>query len=162
MFKGRGRLIGWLKVAQQSTSSINGDYVAWVKMPGPDKLYPDGFANVILQPTGSTYVRTSPALSFTNGVAAFSGGDLFSDQTPIWDFVKVLLPRPGAFVAEEGSENLKLSLSGGNGVVSGRFTDVVTGQRAPIKGVVLQQQNYLRGYFISTNSCGSFTLTRGS
>lgn len=74
MFKGRGRLIGWLRVSPQSNSSIQSDAVGWVKNPGPDKLYPDGF-NLLLQPTGSRYNRPSSGsvLSFTNGVAAFSG-----------------------------------------------------------------------------------------
>jgi hypothetical protein len=162
MFKGRGRLIGWLRVFNGNNESIHGDAVAWVKMPGPDKTYPDGFANVILQPTGSTYVRTSPPFAFTNAVAAFTGGDLFSNNFAIWDFVKVLIPRPYTFVAEQGTENLKLSVNSANGVMSGQFIDVITGLKAPIKGVVLQKQKYARGYFISTNSSGSFTLTRGS
>jgi len=161
MFKGRGRLIGWLNVARHSTFSIAGDAVGWVKSPGPDKLYPDGFG-VTLQPTGSSYVRTLPGLSFTNGVVALSGGDLFSDDVPIWDFVKVLVPRPNAFVAEQGAESLKLDVKGSTGVVSGQFIDLVTGLKTPIKGVVLQQQGYAGGYFISTNSSGSFTLTRGT
>jgi hypothetical protein len=163
MFKGRGRLIGWLRVSAQTNGSIQSDSVAWVKTSGPDKLYPDGFS-LTLQPTGSSYVRPTfgSVLSLTNGVAAFSGGDLFSADVAIFDFVKVAVPRPNVFVAEEGVENVRLTVSQSKGVVSGRFVDIMTGRSTPIKGVVLQQQNYAQGFFISTNSSGAFTLTPGS
>jgi hypothetical protein len=162
MFKGRGRLIGWLGVSQQAGSSIQSDSVAWVKTAGSDKLYPNGFG-VTLQPTGSTYVRpvAGSVLSFTNGVAAFSGGDLFSADVAVWDFVRVLVPKPNAFVAEEAVENVRLSVDRGKGIISGRFVDIMTGLKTPIKGVVLQKQNYARGFFASTNSSGSFVLSPG-
>jgi hypothetical protein len=135
-----------------------------VKNAGPDKLYPNGFAALTLQPTGSTYVRplTGSVLPFTNAVAAFYAGDLFVNNAAVWDFVKVMIPKPNAFVPEESTENVKLSVSSGNGVMSGQFIDFVTGLKAPVKGVVLQQQNYARGYFTSTNTAGAFSLSKGT
>jgi hypothetical protein len=141
--------------------NIKADNVGWVKNPGPDKLYPEGFG-VILQPIGSTYVRTSPILSFTNSVASFTAGDLFFGDVAVWDFVKVLSPRTNVFRAEQSTENLKLTLNTSSGVMSGQFNDPLTGLKSPIKAVVLQRQGYARGYFISTNSSGSFTLTPGT
>src|SRR5882724_1413183 len=164
MFKGRGRLIGWLLVSQQAGSSIQSDGVAWVKDPGPDRLYPNGFANVMLQPTGSTFIRhtNTSVLSFTNGVAVFSAGDLFSDNFALFDFVKVLIPRQNTFVAEQSVENLRLTVNAGTGIMTGHFVDPVTGLTDPIKGIVLQQQNYARGFFLGTNAAGAFSLSPGT
>ena len=164
MFKGRGRLIGWLLVSQQAGSSIQSDGVAWVKAAGPDKSYPNGFANVMLQPTGSTFIRhtNTSVISFTNGVAVFSAGDLFSDNFALFDFVKVLIPHQNTFVAEQSVENLRLSVNAGTGIMTGHFVDPVTGLTDSIKGIVLQQQNYARGFFLGTNASGCFTLSPGT
>lgn len=80
----------------------------------------------------------------------------------VWDFVKVLMPKPNVFVAEESTEHVRLSMNAGNGIISGRFNDLTTGRSTPIKGVALQKQNYARGFFLSTNASGSFTLTPGT
>src|SRR6266436_5104790 len=164
MFKGRGRLIGWLLVSQQAGSSIQSDGVAWVKAAGPDKSYPNGFANVMLQPTGSTFIRhtNTSVISFTNGVAVFSAGDLFSDNFALFDFVKVLITHQNTFVAEQSVENLRLSVNAGTGIMTGHFVDPVTGLTDLIKGIVLQQQNYARGFFLGTNASGCFTLSPGT
>ena len=101
-------------------------------------------------------------LNFTNGVAAFYGGDLVSDQQAAWDFVRVILKPPAKFVAEEGAEGLTLTASKGTGVLSGSFIDIMTGLRAPVRGVVLQQQNTAQGFFLSTNAAGAFSIAPGT
>ena len=164
MFKGRGVLIGWLRVFHQANSSIQGNSVFWAKNPGPDKSYTNGFPALTLQASGSTYVRplTGSVLAFTNAVASFYAGDLFLDNAAVWDFVKVLVPKPNSFVAEESTDHVSLSVNSGTGVISGQFIDFITGLKTPVKGVVLQQQNAVPGYFTSTNTAGSFTLTKGT
>lgn len=160
--KGRGRLLGWLRVNRQGGSSIQGTNVFWLKGPGPDKLYPDGFT-VLLQPTGSSFTRptSSAVLASTNRIAAFSGGDLFFNNAPVWDFVKVALRSTCTFIAEPGTENLHLSANCANGLLTGQFTDFATGLHAPIRGILLQQQNLGSGFFLSTNSSGHFSLGVG-
>jgi hypothetical protein len=160
MYGGAGCMFGWLNVQPQAGSSIRGDSIYWVKLPASTKLYPGGIS-ATLRAQGSTYVVTPgvAVLPFVKGVAAFTGGDLFSQHLPVWDFVKVTRPGPASFfVAEPGAENLALSVNRANGVVSGGFVDFVTGRRASIKGIILQQQNLAPGYFLSTNSSGYFTL----
>ena len=93
-------------------------------------------------------------------MVALHGGDLFADGAVLWDFVQVVLRPPASFVAEEGTEDLKLSAGKSTGTITGQFRDIVTGLKAPIKGVVLQQQRIARGFFISTNSAGSFSMDR--
>jgi len=159
LYKGRGLLLGWLHVTSQAKSSIQGEAVFWLKTAGPDRYYPDGFLKT-LQAQGSTYNLTPGGglLSFTRGVAAFGGGDLFSQDLVIWDFVRVNQPRTNVFTAEQSFERLSLSLNRGNGMFSGRFVDLTTGLGAPIRAIVLQQQNTAPGFFLSTNTSGFFIL----
>jgi hypothetical protein len=148
---------------RQGAPSIIGTNIFWIKDPGPDKLYPEGIS-LPLTAVGSFY--TAPVknrvLNFTNGVAALYGGDLISDQQAAWDFVRVILKAPATFVAEDGAEALRVSADKGTGVVSGSFVDIMTGLRAPIRGVVLQQQNIVQGFFLSTNRAGAFSIAPGT
>jgi hypothetical protein len=105
-------------------------------------------------------VKSSPILSFTNGVAALSGGDLFFGDIPIWNFIKVVR-KSNSFTPEQSTDNLKLTVNS-SGIISGQFIDALTGMKAPIQGIALQNQGYFRGYFLSTNTCGAFTLTPGT
>ncbi len=160
--RGRGRVLGWM-LLRQGAPSIIGTNIFWIKDPGPDKLYPEGIS-LPLTAVGSFY--TAPVknrvLNFTNGVAALYGGDLISDQQAAWDFVRVTLKAPATFVAEDGAEGLRVSADKGTGVVSGSFVDIMTGLRAPIRGVVLQQQNIVQGFFLSTNRAGAFSIAPGT
>ena len=156
----RGRLIGWLAVNKQTASSITGGNVDWVKDPGADALYPQGFS-LVLRPAGSTYVPpspTKPLLSWTNGVAGFSGGDLSDPTSSTQDSVKVSLKAPATIHAEPGTEGLRLAVNRGNGFLSGSFFNIGSGERNPIQGVVLQQQKSAQGYFLGTDVAGAFSL----
>src|SRR5207244_13360578 len=66
--QGRGRLVGILRVVKQANSSIGGTSIVWVKGPGSDALYPDGFY-VTLEGVGSSYVPTlrEPLLGWSSG-----------------------------------------------------------------------------------------------
>ena len=161
LYKNRGCLVGWLTVGSASAGNIQGRPVSWIKHAFADKRYSGGFTNV-QQPKGSAYTgtRKTQVIPFTNGVAVVTGGDLLTTNgLPVWDFIKVSLPQTNRFVAEEGPEGLKLSVHVGSGVISGQFTDLMTGRRARIEGVVLQQQRSVLGYFLSTNSAGYFGIT---
>ena len=159
MLGSRAQLLGMLKFANQAGGNIRGGPMTWMKVPNAaDGYYPDGFY-LNLQPAGSTYVPTnSPILSFTNGVATFYGGDLFDGESAIWNFARVYLKPPLKLIPELGPENLTLTINKINGVINGSFTDLATGRRAPLLGVVLQQQKCGRGFFLSTNSAGGLTL----
>jgi hypothetical protein len=155
----RGRLLGMQRLKKQTSSSILGPGSIWVKDPGPDTLYPDGFY-LILNGIGSTFVSpaSQPIFAWTNGVISFHAGDLFTGDVAIWDFVPVALRPPARFVPDRSTENVNVSASAGNGAVSGSFRDPITDLKAQIRGVVLQQQKTARGFFISTNSAGAFGM----
>ncbi len=158
--KERGVLIGWLQIIKQSGSSIRGNTVAWVKDAGPDQLYPEGFG-ISLLPAGSIYAlpqASSSGLLISSGTVTFYGGDLVSDGSRVWDAIKVTWDGSSTFVGEESAEHIRLKLNKATGVLTGSFIHFVTGAKTPVRGVVLQQQNFGRGYFISSGASGSFTL----
>jgi hypothetical protein len=162
----RGCVIGWLTVTNNTGSSITGANVNWINDPGSDQFYPQGFS-IRLQAMGSTYVKPTvdpvvPVLQLTNGIAGFHGGDLSGQDSATWDYVKVVLKPPAAFRAEEGTEDVELSVTKANGLLTGSFINIATGLRTSIHGAVLQQQNSAHGYFLSTGSSGAFTLSPGS
>ncbi len=121
---------------------------------------------------GSTYTPLSPgdlALPFTEGVATFTGGDLYTNDanglTKIWDFSKVqysastrAFKQPGFGFHGSAPESVSLKIIPGNGQISGSFIDPITGQQALIKGVLLQEQGSALGYFLNANGSGYFAL----
>jgi hypothetical protein len=162
MNRERTRLFGWLRVQKQTSGNIRGTNVFWVKSPADtDKFYPGGF-KLALQPLGSTYApltnTETPILNASNWTAAVYGGDLFHGDLATWIVTRVWLRPPATLTAEPSYEKLKLSVSRSTGVMQGSFTDPVTGRRATIRGVVLQQLNSGRGFFTSTNTAGAFAL----
>lgn len=163
LYRGRGCLVGWLNVNVRAGSSIRGGALYWAKAAGPDKLYPDGFS-VALQGAGSTYSNqpaTNSVLPYTNCLAVFYGGDLASLGLAS-DQVRVFLTKPYTLVAEQAPENVHLPINRSTGVISGSFTDLATNLRTPLKAIILQQQQTAEGYFLSTNTSGSFSLVRNT
>lgn len=159
--KERGRVAGWVRVQKQTSGSISGGPVVWVKDPGPDSFYPDGFG-LLLQPMGSTFTKpiTNSILNFTNGVTSLYGGDLFSGNDPTWSFIRLSITPPTVLTPEKSPESLQLEVKAATGWIDGHFKDLVTGRRASIWGVVLQQQSMARGFFTSTNTAGAFAITK--
>jgi hypothetical protein len=170
MFKGRGMLIGWLHFAEDKSGNIDGFPVFWQKYPRQgDLYYPNGFT-ASLTAVGSAYSPSSKSsiLPFSTGVATFWGGDLFytpNGEASVWDFVKVLQPKKNLFVAEEGIENVKLTLAPATGLVTGQLIDY--NDQAPnhkqvtlFRGIVIQNQGYAAGYFLNSGKSGSFHLAK--
>jgi hypothetical protein len=161
LYKGRGLLAGWLNLPSQTNNTlIKGTAVSWLKPPIPGGSYPGGFA-ATLTPVGSKYAlptTSAPILRFGTAVLTFSGGDLLGEETAAWEFVRVQLRAPHSFIPEQSAAKVKFSVSKSNGSFTGSFVDFGTGLRAPFRGVVLQQQNYAAGFFLSTNSAGAVQL----
>jgi hypothetical protein len=123
-----------------------------------DQYYSNGF-HLPLEAVGSTFTRVGPVVPFNKGVVALTAGDLFSEDLAVWLFVQITQPRPNVLVAEKTTEMVKLSVGTGTGRVFGVFTDFMTGLRTPIRGIVLQEQNSVAGYFLSTDSSGYFWIS---
>lgn len=157
--KGRERVIGWLRVANQASSSVTGDNVVWTKEPGDQKMYPGGFY-ISLSAVGSTWPSDSTGkLSFNDGIASFFGGELFGSEFPAGDFVRVTAKEGRSFKNSDAPEKVKISINRKSGVIKGTLRHPTTGKALKIRGVALPQQNRARGFFLGTGNSGNFTLT---
>lgn len=153
---------------EMAQGSLHGSPIRWVKNSSNSGSYPNGFST-ILQPIGSKYQKSgggsiwdpSPVvdvLPFQKGVAAFALGDLFSAELSKWDFVRVSVPKMNTIKAESGPEKLQLSVGKSEGFLSGSFIHPDTGIKTAIRGVLLQEQGYALGYFLSSGTSGYFAL----
>lgn len=160
---GNGTLVGWLHIGTQQAGTIHGPDLYWARESMAQPPYPDQFG-IPLTGIGSLYTvpTTNAVIGFTNGVASFFAGDLFSDETVIWQSAKMLLRPPVTFRALETEGKVQLKVSKKTGMLSGSFVNLVTGQRAPVRGVLLQKQNMGQGYFLSSGRSGAFTLSPGT
>jgi hypothetical protein len=119
--------------------------VIWIKASGAGRYYPAGFANA-LGLIGSPYVapaRNSPSLS-RDLLVILSGGNLSENLTNAVALQKNLTYATG---------DVTLNITNSNGVFSGKF-----GAGQTMSGVVLQNQNSARGYFLGTNGGGAVLL----
>jgi hypothetical protein len=159
--RGNGKLTGWVRIGQSANDSTMTGGVAWVKAPGLDALYPDGF-NVVLQSIGSSYVppTTNYAVNLTESVASLYGGDLYAGDVPAWAFINVKLLPPAKFRPEKSPEKLEIRLNPVSGLVSGSFFNFASQRRSPIHGVIFQQQRFGLGFFTSDAAAGAFSLSR--
>ena len=88
----------------------------------------------------------------SNGVLILAGGNLPLMMTDTFQ------PNGGA----EGTNRIRLRWNTISGAVSGSFIHPATGRRSALEGVLLQNQNSVRGFFLGTNQSGSFTLEQWS
>ncbi len=140
-------VLGWVAV----TNGLTGTNISWSKLAGTGSLYPDGFTN-LLQLTGSAWhapAKNSPALTLFNPFVTLSGGDLSATVT---DFVT--LPNHLTYAAT----NLTLSVSAANGTFGGSFINPDTRRKQTILGVVLQNEDDARGFFLGTDQSGAVLL----
>jgi len=89
-----------------------------------------------------------PQLSFTNGLLILDGGNLPFALTSAFN---------GNGTAT-GTNRINLKWDVTSGRVSGSFIHPATGRSASLQGVILQNQNLARGFFLGTNQSGSFFL----
>jgi hypothetical protein len=72
----------------------------------------------------------------------------------------VTLELNGKFLTNGSAiSNFTLSLVPSTGLISGSFLDPATHLSTPIKGAVFQQQTNGAGFFLGTNTTGSFYLS---
>jgi hypothetical protein len=149
-----GSLSGWITFS--GTNTFVGE-ANWFRVGAYEKLYPAGFTNT-LSIAGSSFTPGTakiPVLEPTNDLFfSLSGGGLSPSLTNA-----LTLNDAGRFVTNSaGISKLTLSVTPGTGVIYGSFLDPLTRLPATIRGVVLQQQDFAAGFFLSTDATGSFLL----
>ncbi len=154
LYGGKGTAIGWLKFGTSANGNLTGN-MGWVKTSGyPGVYYPAGFIHETAI-IGSTYTPPAtgvPVLNLSSGGLVMADGLL---NGPV--FGAFGLASDNSFVVT-GPVPFKLTLTATTGRLTGSFVHPVTKKSSTAKGIVLQQQNMVRGYFLSTNDSGSILL----
>jgi hypothetical protein len=148
LYGGRGSIFGWVTVTSAALEP-GGDTLWWIK-PGAvsGAIFPAGFTNVV-QVIGSRYVAVAsktPVLTLTNGMVFLVGGNLvppFTNSITLGTDNKVM-----------GDNQLTLMISPTKGSVTGSFIDPTTSKKRAMKGVALQAQSQVRGFFLGDNESG--------
>jgi len=141
----QGSLLSWICFSNQPASSLGGDLIWFKPAHSTGKLFPVGFTNQT-SAIGSSFLGPGPSngrlqLSFTNGLLILDGGNLPVALTNTFY---------GNGTAT-GTNRINLKWNVINGRVSGSFVHPATGRSTPLQGVLLQNQNLARGFFLGTN-----------
>jgi uncharacterized repeat protein (TIGR03803 family) len=157
LYGGQGLISGWLALMSidSPTGSISGN-VTWVKpeVPGAN-YYPAGF-RVSSDAIGLSYVRPPDGVPIVelgaNATITFAGGDLTNS------IVSPIELDHHNRVTNSVTIEMNLSFSVTNGVFRGNVMDPNTSQLFPFRGVVLQNENSARGYFLGPTQSGEVLM----
>jgi hypothetical protein len=162
-----GMIMGWLKFENNGVRELVDSLppeggVHWIKkqVASTNQFYPDGFTNWNLTVWGSAYdapanAATDPALNIITGYATFVDGNLdpggfanaFSQEIA------------NKFVITPPNVNTQaISISTPKGTLSTTFYDPNALKKVTGYGVVLQDENIVRGVFLGTDASGAFLL----
>lgn len=153
--KTNAALISWINFTNEPASDFSGLF-NWFKYRHVTKYYTNGFTNAAVI-VGSRFLppdTTNHTLFLDTAVVGFTNGNLVAD------FANDVTIAPNGKVTNAGTNKLSLSLSGGNGLMTGSVTPPAGGKSIPFKGVVLQKQTNAAGYFLGTNASGRVQLSR--
>jgi len=154
LYSKQGMIWGWLAFTNRPASSIEGG-VHWFSPVSGAKYYPAGFS-VLSQAFGSTY--TPPliyqrVLDLSNNCSlTITGGNLLSSQVNA-----AILTQTNYVLGLDGGVLLRLAVPA-SGSMKGRFIHPTINAKRSFFGVVLQQENTARGFFLGTNQSGAFLL----
>ena len=147
LYKGGGSIVSLITFAEGTPATLGGD-ANWTKTGGS--------AGFIHSPTviGSRYTppaKGGSAIGTSSATVTLRGGDL---SVPVvndasLDAGKIVTTGPG---------QVKLSIKASSGLLNGSFVHPGTNAKTAINGVVLQEQNSARGYFLGPNQSGSVLL----
>ena len=156
LYRGKGSAMGWLTLSNSLLNDISG-LLLWTKKEGvPGDFYPGGLTNEI-SAVASRYVSPSkgtPLLSISNAVVVLSGGNLPDAATN----TVVLSPLNTVAVGFPNSNQLALKVTAATGLLNGSFVHSESLRKMSIRGVVLQKQNRMGGYFLGTNESGGVVI----
>ena len=153
LYAGTGSVLGWINFSNQPASVLGGS-VNWIKPAQATTLYPTAFSETTTV-VGSSFhtpsVSTSLLVSFGNGSVILSGGNL---SVGITNSATI---NPTSIIVSS-TNHVTLTLNRTSGLISGSFTHPDLHKVETLTGVILQEQDMGRGFFIGTNQSGSFLL----
>lgn len=154
LYRGRGSVMGYLTV---NSNEVTGT-ASWIKpVSERDRLYTNGI-NADVTVVGSRFVRTPglPLANWTNAIVKLGGGNLVA---PVTHSV-ALSSRNLITVTDENTDRLRLALSPA-GVVRGSFVHPATGRPVSVQGILLQNADTTRGYFLGITDSGYLNISPG-
>lgn len=149
---GRDVLIGWLTVSTNDYSTVSGS-ITWARKSASTGAYKSGFTNSF-DSVGSSYVvpTSGTGLSIEVPALTVNGADFGSDTTFSMSFTAKTL----TYSSLDGKTTVKVTPK--TGLVTGKVYNSITGKTAVLNGLVLQQQNAIRGCFYSGTVSGEAFL----
>lgn len=150
LYSTRGSVLGWVTFSNTVTGDLQGD-VNWSKSPVGGRYYPNGFTHSSAV-IGSAYTNpaSSHVVAITNGTITLVGGNLAAPYAP------------GATLTDTNTVYVGaskwLTLTPATGQMLGSFPHPVLGVNMPIRGVALQKQDRIRGYFLGSDQSGQFIV----
>jgi hypothetical protein len=149
LYKGKGLLIGWLRVTNDGTNDIFGT-LGWMKPSLPTSaLYKPGFwmnSGAI----GSHYVApsgTADLLQITDGLVLLNGGNLPGSSNSVTF-------GPSSKLVNTGPNTLTMTFTPASGLFTGKFKEAGSSETFILKGAVLQRQNNASGYAPGADQSG--------
>jgi len=147
LYKGGGSIVSLITFAEGTPVTLGGD-ATWTKT--------DGSAGFIHSPAvmGSRYTppaKGGNAIGTSSATVVLMGGNL---SEPIVNEASL----DGGKIVTTGPGQVNLSIKASNGLLNGSFVHPGTSAKFAIHGVVLQEQNSARGYFLGPNQSGSVLL----
>ncbi len=152
LYGGNGSILGWINFTNRPVGGLGGDVIWFKPSKNSAKYYPAGFTNQTAA-IGSPFltpqsVKPHGTVTVTNGVVILAGGNLPLAITNTFDLNGTAT----------GTNRIALKWNVISGAVSGAFIHPATGRSIALEGVLLQNQNGARGFFLGTNQSGSFML----
>jgi hypothetical protein len=150
---GKDVLIGWLNCSTNDFNTINGK-ITWSKKASTAGAYRTGFTNEFTV-VGSRYVvpQLGTGLKLETPLLTAVGGDFDTEVA----YSLSLNPKTLSYVSGDGLSSIKVTPS--TGLVTGKVYNNKTGKSSVINGVVLQEQNIIRGCFYDGTVSGEVFLS---
>jgi len=157
LYLGKGSLFGFVTFdATQAATDLSGP-VTWGKLTQPTTRYhPNGFTNTTTL-SGSRFSApvgvTNRVLNFTNGMVAFTDGNLAAP------FSNNVIIGPGDKVTNGSPNKLTLTVTRTTGLLNGSVTPPGGTRSILFKGAWLQKANAGSGHFQDTNQIGRVAVS---
>lgn len=154
-YRGHGSVLGWLSFNPTNVNACTGT-LRWVKsrLAGGTN-YSSGFATKI-PVAGSTFTAAQSGLGIhlNNSSIVMDGAKIYSAvNDPI-----VGTNQNTIVFSQSSAGNGTLTVTAKNGQFKGQVYNPVTHANTSVKGVVLQNQGYAAGYFLSSGLSGRIVL----
>ncbi|MEO7676598.1 MAG: hypothetical protein ABIV39_07555, partial [Verrucomicrobiota bacterium] len=146
LYKGAGSILSLITLPTGESTTISGD-ATWFKTGNK------GFTNetTVIGSHYSPPAKGGRSLAGSSAVVILGGGNLSASTTNNASL-------ENGRIVTDGTNRLTISINPANGVFNGSFVHPETKDKTLVKGVVLQQQNSARGFFLGTNQSGSVLL----